>query len=353
MNKEFFGIFNMSESESVVVWGAGAIGGVIAACLARANINTIAVDASSEHVQAIQEHGLTISGPVLQLNQAMPAFTPDQVTDVYNTIFLAVKAQHTETAIQQLLPHLAPNGTVVSLQNGLNEVRIAELIGEQRSVCGFVNFAADYIEPGHILYGNAGALKIGEHQPIMTPRLRHLEQMLQHYHADVRAVDDIWAYKWGKLAYGSLLFLTAVSDDTIADSVGNPAFETAFTALVREVIEVAVALGVTPHGFDGFEPTAFLSDAPAGAARASLDAIARHYRHSPKARSGVYRDLAVRRRKTEIDSQIGEIPRAAARIEMTTPVTDLLIQYIRGIENGERIMGHANLVSFNQEVSSL
>lgn len=342
----------MSESDSVVIWGAGAIGGVIAACLARAGISTIAVDASVEHVQAIHEQGLTISGPVIQLNQAMPAFTPEQLTGRYDTIFLAVKAQHTEAAVQQLLPHLSPDGTVVSLQNGLNEVRIAELVGPQRSVCGFVNFAADYIEPGHILYGNAGALMIGEHQPIITARLRRIEQLLQHYHPDVRAVDDIWAYKWGKLAYGSLLFLTAVSDDTIADSVGEPAFETAFAALVREVIDVAVALGVRPHGFDGFEPAAFQRNAPKGAVRTSLDAIASHYRNSPKSRSGVYRDLAVRRRKTEIDSQIGEIPRAAARIDLATPVTNLLIRYIREIEDGNRTMGRANLVSFNQEVSS-
>lgn len=339
----------MTDNKPILIWGAGAIGGVIAAYLAHAGFPVIAVDASEAHVDAIRRDGIRISGPVDDFTQALPAFTPETITGQYDIIMLSVKAQHTETAVQQLLPHLSPEGVVLSLQNGLNELRIADLVGKHRSLCGFVNFAADYIEPGHILYGNAGALMIGEHDKGVTPRLQALESMLQHYHPDVRAVDDIWAYKWGKLAYGSLLFLTAVSDETIADSVSCPDFAPAFTRLVSEVLSVARAAGVAPTGFDGFDPEAFASG-DADAARASLDAIADHYRHSAKQRSGVYRDLAVRKRKTEIDSQIGEIPRIARPLGLQTPVTDLLIRYIHEIEDGARPMRRENLAEFTAEV---
>jgi len=338
----------MTDSKPVLIWGAGAIGGVIAAYLARAGFPTIAVDASEAHVQAMQRDGIRISGPVDEFTQPVPAYTPDTITGQYDIIMLSVKAQHTQAAVEQLLPHLSPNGVVLSLQNGLNELRIAQMVGKQRSLCGFVNFAADYIEPGHILYGNAGALMIGEHDKGITPRLQTLETMLRHYHPDVSAVEDIWAYKWGKLAYGSLLFLTAVSDETIADSVCCHAFAPAFALLVSEVLSVARAAGVAPLGFDGFSPEAFASG-NADAVRASLDAIGKHYRHSAKQRSGVYRDLAVRKRKTEIDSQIGEIPRIAQTLGMATPVTDLLIQYIHEIEDGTRSMKRDNLAEFTAE----
>jgi 2-dehydropantoate 2-reductase len=85
------------------------------------------------------------------------SLTPsDPLQGVHDCVLLAVKAQHTEKALAQLAPHLSPDGVVVSLQNGLNEQRIAAAVGAQRTIGGFVNFAADYLAPGRISLGNRG-----------------------------------------------------------------------------------------------------------------------------------------------------------------------------------------------------
>lgn len=336
----------------ILVWGGGAIGGCVAAFLARAGVPVKLVDIVADHVQACRGQGLRIEGPVAQFTQVVDAATPAELRGQYDCILLAVKAQHTAEAVTQLLPHLHRDGVVVSLQNGLCESVIAARVGAQRTIAGFVNFAADYLEPGRIGFGNRGALKLGEMQPGLTPRVESLAELLRAFDADTTTVPDVWRYKWGKLSYGSLLFATALANETMSETLSDPQHRPLFVALAREVIGVAQQAGVAPIGFDGFDPAAFTSGDEARAAQ-SLERMADHYRHSTKQRSGVWRDLAVRKRKTEIDSQIGEIVRVAQARGAKAPVTQILIGLIRQVEDGTRSIDRRNLVEFAEAARGL
>lgn len=330
----------------ILVWGGGAIGGCVAAFLARGGVPVKMVDIVAEHVDVCRTQGIRIEGPVAQFEQVIDAVMPDELMGMYDCVLLAVKAQHTDEAVRRLQRHLGPDGVVVSLQNGLSEGLIASLIGHQRTVGGFVNFAADYLEPGRIGYGNRGALKVGEMQPGLTPRVEALAELLRVFDSDSAAVPDIWRFKWGKLAYGCLLFATALANETMSETLADPQHRALLVALAREVIGVAALVGVQPIGFDGFEPGAFAADANEELAAASLNRMAAHYSQSSKQRSGVWRDLAVRKRKTEIDSQIAEIVRVAHRYDARAPVTSCLIRLIHEIEAGTRAIDRGNLLEF-------
>src|SRR5438093_8241185 len=104
-----------------LVWGAGAIGGTLGAFLARAGHDITLVDTATDHVDAINVNGLRISGPISEFTVRLTARSPDRLTGTWDTIILATKAHHTETAVRALLPHLTQAGCVVSAQNGLNE----------------------------------------------------------------------------------------------------------------------------------------------------------------------------------------------------------------------------------------
>jgi 2-dehydropantoate 2-reductase len=111
-----------------LIWGAGAIGGTLGAYLARAGHDVTLVDTAPEHVAAVNRSGLTISGPIAAFTTPpLAAFTPDTLRGTWDTIILATKAHHTETAARALAPHLTRAGCVVSAQNGLNELAIAEV----------------------------------------------------------------------------------------------------------------------------------------------------------------------------------------------------------------------------------
>lgn len=311
--------------------------------LARAGHEITFVDISREHVDAINTRGLRITGPITDFSRRVPAFTPDTLSGQWETIMLATKAHHTAQAIRALLPHLTETGCVISAQNGLNEIEIAEMIGASRTLGALVNFGADYLEPGVIHYGGHGAVVVGEIDGVISPRALAIRDAWRGFDERATVTPNIWGYLWGKEAYGSMLFATALTNDSIADALARTEFRPLYIALAREALAVASARGVVPEAFDGFDPRAYLPDAPPSAAETSLDALIAHNRRSAKTHSGIWRDLAVRKRPTEVDAQLGVIVRLGNAAGVSTPLTAAIVNMIHEVERGERELSLANL----------
>jgi len=319
-----------------LVWGAGAIGGTLGAYLARAGHDVTVVDTAVEHVDAIARGGLRVTGPIDEFTVRVSGFTPQTLSGRWDEIILATKAHHTASAVRALLPHLAAGGYVVSAQNGLNELAIADVVGADRTVGAFVNFGADYLEPGVIHYGGHGAVVVGEIDGRVTPRVAAIRDAWRHFDPRAIVTPNIWGYLWGKEAYGAMLFATALTNESIANALAAPAYRPLYIALAREVLTVAAARSVLPEAFDGFDPAAYLVTAPAGAAERSLDALVAHNRRSAKSHSGIWRDLAVRKRPTEVDAQLGIVVALGTEAGVSTPLTARLVALIHEIECGAR-----------------
>jgi 2-dehydropantoate 2-reductase len=332
----------------ILIWGAGAIGGTVGAYLVRAGESVVFVDRDPDHVAAINGGGLQINGPIEEFTVKAPAFLPNQLKGKFKTTCLCVKALDTAAAIAALAPFVAENGCVVSLQNGLNEKVIAAKIGEQRTIGAFVNFGADYLSPGLVNYAGRGAFVIGELDGKTTPRIQELHRLFSQFDPNAIVTPNIWGYLWGKLVYGAILFGTALTNDSIADCLAAPKYRPLFIALAREVETVAMAAGVKMEAFDGFNPAAFIPGGSAAAAHKSLDDQVTHNRKSAKTHTGIWRDLAVRKRKTEVDAQIGPIVQAGAAKGIPTPLTSRLITLIHDIEDGRRPLDWSTLEALNE-----
>ena len=332
-------------NRSILIWGAGAIGGTIGAYLIRAGLDVTFVDVAREHVEAIRDpaRGLSITGPVDSFKVSAPALLPEEVKGSWERIFLAVKAHHTADACAALAPHLTSGGYVLSLQNGLCEKTIAKAVGVQRTVGAFVNFGADWIAPGEIHYGNRGAVVVGEIDGTATPRIRALHAELKQFEPDAILTDDVWSYLWGKLAYGSLLFAQAVGQLGIADCLARAELFPLWRALAGEVLQVARAEGVSPRGFNGFEPRAFLSGSTQAEARDSVAAMIAFNRPNAKTHSGIWRDLAVRKRRTEVDMQLAPVIEIGRSHDIECLKLAALVRMIHEIENGQRVLSDDNL----------
>ena len=180
----------------------------------------------------------------------------------------------------KLLPHLAPEGFILSAQNGLNELLIAERAGDARTMGCFVNFGADWLGPGHILYGGRGEVVVGEIDGPPRPRTVEMHELLKIFEPNSILTDNIFGYLWGKLAFAAMLFATALNNDTMDDNFGDPQRFPVFDRLGREVMAVARARQVTPLSFTGFDPAAFMPGSPESAARECIAVLSQRRRNS-------------------------------------------------------------------------
>jgi 2-dehydropantoate 2-reductase len=333
----------------ILIWGAGAIGGTLGAGFVRAGHDVAFVDVDPAHVAAINTRGLRIDGPLWTDTVSAPASLPAEVSGVYERIFLCVKAQHTAEAAAALAPHLAQSGLVVSAQNGLNERVIAATVGLSRTIGCFVNFGADYLEPGVVHYSGRGAVVVGELNGVETDRIRDLHRLMLEFDSDAILTDNIWGFLWGKMIYGALLFATALTNDSIADVLEDPQARRFLVRLGQEVGAVAASEGVRTEAFNGFDPAAFAPGAsPAAIDRSFADMVA-HNRRSAKSHSGIWRDLAVRKRKTEAEAQLGPIVTTGAANGVPTPLTARVMTLIAEIEAGRRPLERTNLTALARE----
>jgi 2-dehydropantoate 2-reductase len=317
---------------SYVIVGAGAIGGTLGHHLARAGHDVAVVDADAGHVRAIREHGIVVRrGDERTAAAVAAAFTPDEPgPERVERVLLAVKAQATDRALDWIAPRLAPDGYVVSLQNGLNEQAIADRVGAERAVGAFVNLFADVVAPGEIRDGGLGALVVGELDGRDSERVRRLVADLQAW-GPAKATANVSGYLWSKLGFGAMLVATALADAPMAELIDG--HRGVMHALAGEVYAVAAAEGITLEPFDAFDPAPYAGD-DAAAKDAATDALVAWLRTQAKDRSGIWRDLAVRKRPTEVPTHYRPVLDRAAQLGIAVPGLERLVAQIAELEGG-------------------
>ncbi len=309
--------------------GAGAIGGTLGARMFRDGHDVTLVDADEAHVTAIQENGLHIEGPIDDFTVRVPAILPHGLPATIDRAIVAVKSLHTASAADLLRDRLASDGVVLTVQNGLTADALIEAVGRERVICSFVNIGADLMGPGVVMQGNVATFRVGELEPgPVTERVREFAEALPY----AEATDNVLGYLWGKEVYGAMMWTGAVSDLSIAESLERPEYRPLMTAVSEEVLAQAP---VTVEGFDGFEP----DDLPG-----SFDRLAAFNRRSAKTHSGIYRDLMVRKRKTEVDE---------VHKDIQGPIFDRVVEMIHDIEEGRRTCEVRNLDELAAYVAGL
>jgi 2-dehydropantoate 2-reductase len=327
----------------ITIVGAGAIGGTVGAFLTQAGFDVTLVDVVPEHVAAMNERGLRFTGCRGEQTIPVKAMLADDLTGPLGATFLCVKGHFTESAMQQIGPLLAPEGFVLSLQNGLNEEIIARHVGRERTVGAFVHFGADYMEPGLIQLGYEATIHPGELDGQITPRLQQIAATLEHV-MPVEITTNIWGYLWGKLVYGAMAFAASCVDAPVPQIIDNPLGMRVCQEASAEAFRVAKTQADTLETIGDFDPNAFApGDDFDSRSREALLELANDMRGAIKQHMGIWRDLKVKKRKTEVDMQVAVIVAKGRDLGIPTPVNAAVLDTIHEIENGTRDMGWSNL----------
>lgn len=338
----------------ITVVGAGGIGGLLAAWMARAGLNVTVVDRWAEHVAAINHDGLFIDGARGEHRVRLPAMTPDAIGQIgpLGTVIVAVKSQDTEAALGQLLPHSTPETVFVSMQAGYNALTFADIVGRERTIVGNPHFGGALIGPGHLEAGFPNYMWVGEWDGALTTRLRQVQLALCHY-TPTYMTTNIWGVVWSKFCFGFQTIVTSISDLASGAIFTEAKYKRVAAALVSEALAVAEASGIDLVGFDFFDPgpyQMYRAGNMDGLARWIDEAWPRHevfrahgYHDFRKKGSGMRFDRQHRKQKSESTARMPALRRLRAEVGLETPMIDALMQMVEEIERDERPVTQANL----------
>lgn len=298
----------------VCIVGCGAVGSIFAAHLARAGeAEVYAYDVAKEHVDAIRQHGLKLSGAA-EFTAPVKATTDAQELPTCDFGIIATKSIHTRSAIEKTA-HVFSNGAVCSVQNGVgNEEILAEHV---RYVIRGTTFPAGHIiEPGHVGYDIQGDTWIGPFEPTATPmeRVNTLAALVNRTGLSVIPLEDARGAQWTKLIFnastnpvGALTLLHHGAATRL------PATGQLFDDLISEGLAVAAALGITLHGD------------PRKLVQKGASAPGKH-------KASMLQDVLAKR-QTEVDFMNGAIVKWGEKNGIPTPLNKAMWALIKGLEH--------------------
>ncbi|MBT2692075.1 2-dehydropantoate 2-reductase [Bacillus sp. ISL-55] len=336
----------------ITIIGSGAIGGVLGAYIVKAGVNIVFCDIEQDHVNHIRYKGLRIEGPAEEFVVKGEAYTPEELiarNKQLDWVFICTKAHHAQQALDQVHQLINKDTTIVSFQNGLIDLKVPKYKKVSEPLCCFVNFSADYLEPGRILYGGVSSVAIGEFNGASTDRLKELKKILEHW-GPVKETNNIKGYLWSKLSYAALLYATALVDETMANVVERKEFRPALIELCAEVLEAAHIKSVNVISFDVWKPELIYprDNQNTDLLNEEFDRISFWMSQNKKQKSGIWRDIAIRRRKTEVDFDLVPILEIGKQHNLSFPLTKFVIERIKELEKGAKQMSWDNLMDLKK-----
>ena len=182
--------------------------------------------------------------------------------------------------------------------------------------------------------------------------MQALLQKLNIFEPNAIAIDNVWGFLWSKLAYCSLLWANAVVDGHLHEVFGSEIYRKMLTELTRKFVQIAEANGTKLEPFDPFGPLAFTQNAGQAAADHAFANMYNHRLKSAKKHSGMWRDIAVRKRKTELETLLLPVLQAGERHSVKMPLNTLLAKMVQEIEAGKRLQTWQNFDELMDRMAS-
>ena len=314
--------------------GAGAIGCVVGGLLTRAGHDVTLIDQWPEHVEAMKRNGLRLSGTCGDHKIPVKALHIHELQGVatsFDAVFVSVKSYDTEWAAQMALAYLKqPDGVVVDFQNGVNDERVATVVGKSRCLGCVITIGAGMYEPGHAMRTDSGSVgfKIGEQDGRDTARARELVRIMNDV-APTKLTPNLWGERWSKLAINCMANpLAGLSGLGSAEVRTEPVPRRIAIHVAAEVIRVGRATGFEVEPIYGIEAQRFV-DAAQGKGWDAVEAdMAASVRFLSGGRPSMLQDV-MKGRRTEIDYLNGYVSRQGRRLGVPTPVNDAVVAAVR------------------------
>jgi len=338
----------MDMRKRLAFMGAGAVGSYIGGHLSRAGADVTLIDPWPDHIEAIKRDGLHLEGTqgeylvrprALHLHEAQQLFA-----DPVDIAFVCTKSYDTVWATTLISQYLAPGGFIVSLQNSINEERIAGVVGWGRVLgCIASSISVNAYAPGHVTRtvqpGGPGytVFRVGEVHGRITPRAEQVAQLLTAIDS-AKVTTNLWGERWTKLVLNaSGNGVSAITGLGGKEMTLNPEIRRLTIQLTGEAIAVGEALGFDIEPIRGLPPAVSRAAAEGDAAAyAQVEAtmLKGLARMTEDGRPSTGQDIQ-KGRRTEIDFLNGLVAEKGDEAGLPTPTHKALVQVVKQVERKE------------------
>jgi 2-dehydropantoate 2-reductase len=298
----------------VAVFGAGGVGAFYGGLLAGAG-HDVHFIARGAQLEALRTRGLRISSLALGEITVPPVSATARAGDIgiADLVLVCVKAHQTTGILEQVAPLLGEHTIVMALQNGVESDEVLSArFGAERVLSAVVYVGATLEEPGHVRHVAAGTLVIGDRHGASSERLERVREVLASTGLPVRVSPDIERQRWHKLAWNaSFNAISALTLRSSQDLLANPSTRALLVGMMREVVAVAHARGVT-------------------LGEADIEQLVAATEKSAAIRTSMLVDRE-RGRQLETDALVGVVVRKGKEAGVPTPIAEVLYALLTAI----------------------
>ena len=330
-----------------VIYGAGSLGTVMGAFLTKSGLDIDLVNRNKAHTEALKAHGAHIIGTV-DMTVPVHALFPEEMSGKYDVIFLMTKQLNNRETVTFLKDYLADSGVIVTLQNGIPEDSVAEIVGTERTIGVTVEWGATMTAPGESrLTSDPDSLSfhMGGMPGIPTGRLEEVKSLLGKM-CPVEIEANLPGARWSKLLINATFSgLGTVMGGTFGDVTKDPEAKDLAARCMKEVIDVGRGAGISFAPVQGKDIVSlFYWSNPAKKAIAKFImpiAMKKHAAIEPS----MLQDLK-KNKPCEVDAINGIVCERGRREGIPTPINERIVKIIHEIQEGKRKPCRENLQDF-------
>ena len=333
--------------EKIAIYGAGSLGTVLGAYISKAGVPVDLITRNKDHVDAMNESGAHIIGTV-EMTVPVHALTPDQLSEKYELIILLTKQLDNRNILESLKPYMTDDCIVCTMQNGLPELSVSEVVGEDRTMGCSVAWGATLhghgvseltSEPDSMTFG------LGRMNGKKDEKLMEVKKLLELM-CPVEVEDNFMGVRWSKLLINSAFSgMSAVMGGTFGDAAERKDSRVCCQNIIKECIDVAKAAGIKIEPVQGKDIVKLLDYNNPVKKKISNLLIPISIKKHRLLKASMLQDLE-KGRKCEIDAINGVVCAYGKKFGVPTPYNDKVCEIVHGIEDGKYTYSFDNVKLF-------
>ena len=328
------------------IYGAGALGTVLGAYIARAGVEIDLFNRNRAHIEALRKNGAKIIGTA-EFTQKVNAFYPEEMQGEYDVILLMTKQQNNPEVVAFLKDHLKADGALCTCQNGLPEPAIAEIVGADRTLgCAIAWGATFHGEGVSELTSEPSALTFSLGAYGGGNRLEETKKLLECMGTVVVEKNFIGA-RWSKLLINSAFSgLSTVTGGTFGEVASRKNSRRVAQRIIKECIDVSRALGVTVEPVQGHDIVKLFDYKGALKKKISFMLIPVAMKKHKNLVASMLQDIRSGK-PCEIAFINGAVSAQGRKANVPTPFNDRTVEIVSAIERGEKTFSFDNIALYN------